>query len=44
MAGFAAENILAGRLKIFYWNEVENLKQDDMLLDVRSGDNSGPLK
>jgi len=27
-----------GRLKIFYWNELENLKSDDILLDVRRDD------
>ncbi|MEO8417095.1 MAG: FAD-dependent oxidoreductase [Ginsengibacter sp.] len=38
MAGFVAENILLGRLKIFYWNELENLQADDFLLDVRRED------
>jgi NADPH-dependent 2,4-dienoyl-CoA reductase/sulfur reductase-like enzyme/rhodanese-related sulfurtransferase len=35
MAGFVAENILLERLKIFYWNELENIKPEDLLLDVR---------
>lgn len=36
MAGFVAENILTERLKIFYWNEVENIKSGDLIIDVRS--------
>ncbi len=36
MAGFVAENILLKRLKIFYWNEVENFDQDDIVIDVRT--------
>ena len=45
MAGFVAENILLERLKIFYWNELENLKPDDILLDVRRDDeyNAGKI-
>ena len=35
MAGFVAENILLNRLKVFYWNELENLGTADILLDVR---------
>ena len=38
MAGFVAENILLNRLKVFYWNELEQLKPDDILMDVRSKD------
>jgi NADPH-dependent 2,4-dienoyl-CoA reductase/sulfur reductase-like enzyme/rhodanese-related sulfurtransferase len=38
MAGFVAENILLERLKIFYWNEMEKIKQDDLLIDVRRAD------
>ena len=30
MAGFVAENILLERLKVFYWNEVENLDPEDI--------------
>jgi len=35
MASFVAENILLNRLKVFYWNELENLGPADILLDVR---------
>ena len=35
MAGFVAENILLNRLKVFYWNELENFTPEDILLDVR---------
>ena len=38
MAGFVAENILLERLKIFYWNELENIRPGDVFLDVRSKD------
>jgi len=38
MAGFVAENILLKRLKIFYWNDFEKIKPDDILLDVRRKD------
>jgi rhodanese-related sulfurtransferase len=38
MAGFVAENILLERLNIFYWNEVENIKVDGVLVDVRRKD------
>ncbi|KAA9040582.1 CoA-disulfide reductase [Ginsengibacter hankyongi] len=38
MAGFVAENILMKRLEVFYWNELENLKPQDILLDVRRAD------
>ncbi|MDP4285573.1 MAG: FAD-dependent oxidoreductase [Bacteroidota bacterium] len=38
MAGFVAENILLERLKIFYWNEIENIQAEDMLIDVRRKD------
>lgn len=36
MAGFAAENILQGRLKVFYWNQFEQVTPDDLLIDVRT--------
>ena len=36
MVGFVAENILQDRLRIFYWNELEHLSEDNILLDVRS--------
>lgn len=38
MAGFVAENILLKRLRIFYWNELTNIKSTDILLDVRRKD------
>ncbi|MEO6732569.1 MAG: FAD-dependent oxidoreductase [Ferruginibacter sp.] len=38
MAGFVAENILLERLKVFYWNEFEKIKPEDVLLDVRNKD------
>jgi NADPH-dependent 2,4-dienoyl-CoA reductase/sulfur reductase-like enzyme/rhodanese-related sulfurtransferase len=38
MAGFVAENILLERLKIFYWNEIDNIKPEDVLIDVRRKD------
>ena len=38
MAGFVAEHILLKRLALFYRNELENLKPDDTLLDVRKDD------
>lgn len=36
MAGFVADNILSGRLKVFYENEVKALDNDSLLLDVRT--------
>lgn len=38
MAGFVAENILLDRLRIFYWNEIVDISEDDLLIDVRRGD------
>ena len=38
MAGFVAENILLDRLRVFYWNETNNIKPGDILLDVRRTD------
>jgi len=35
MAGYIAENILLNRLQIFYWDELSELKPEDMLIDVR---------
>jgi rhodanese-related sulfurtransferase len=35
MAGFVAENILLERLKIFYWNEIDKINENDLLIDVR---------
>ena len=36
MAGFVAENILQGRLGIFYWDQFEQITKDDLLIDVRT--------
>ncbi|OIR02914.1 coenzyme A disulfide reductase [mine drainage metagenome] len=36
MSGFVAENILLKRLNVFYWNEMDKITDDDLLLDVRT--------
>jgi rhodanese-related sulfurtransferase len=36
MAGFVAENILQDRLKVFYWNQFDQIAPDDLLIDVRT--------
>ncbi len=36
MAGFVAENILQGRLNVFYWDQFEQITKDDLLIDVRT--------
>lgn len=36
MAGFVAENILTEKLKVFYYNQWDLIKSEDILLDVRS--------
>jgi NADPH-dependent 2,4-dienoyl-CoA reductase/sulfur reductase-like enzyme/rhodanese-related sulfurtransferase len=38
MAGFVAENILLDRLRVFYWDKIEQLKPGDLLIDVRRED------
>ena len=38
MAGFVAENILLDRLRVFYWNETNHIKAEDILIDVRRAD------
>lgn len=38
MAGFVAENILLDRLRVVYWNEIEHLNPNDLLIDVRRKD------
>jgi NADPH-dependent 2,4-dienoyl-CoA reductase/sulfur reductase-like enzyme/rhodanese-related sulfurtransferase len=38
MAGFVAENILADRLKVFYWDELAGLIPESLLMDVRNPD------
>lgn len=36
IAGFVAENILQDRLRIFYWNELEAMADNAVLVDVRT--------
>jgi NADPH-dependent 2,4-dienoyl-CoA reductase/sulfur reductase-like enzyme/rhodanese-related sulfurtransferase len=36
MVGFVAENILQEKLNVFYWDQVDTLSVNDILLDVRS--------
>lgn len=38
MAGFVADNILTERLKVFYWNQMDQITADDVLIDVRRVD------
>ena len=38
MAGFVAENILLKKLHLFYWNELDKIPKDGLLIDVRSAD------
>jgi NADPH-dependent 2,4-dienoyl-CoA reductase/sulfur reductase-like enzyme/rhodanese-related sulfurtransferase len=38
MAGFVAENILTDRLKVFYWDEMDKVKDEGLLVDVRRHD------
>ncbi len=38
MAGFVAENILLERLRIFYWNDLSKITDQDLLIDVRRDD------
>jgi NADPH-dependent 2,4-dienoyl-CoA reductase/sulfur reductase-like enzyme/rhodanese-related sulfurtransferase len=38
MAGFVAENIILERLSVFYWDEVANISDQDILIDVRRED------
>jgi NADPH-dependent 2,4-dienoyl-CoA reductase/sulfur reductase-like enzyme/rhodanese-related sulfurtransferase len=38
MAGFVAENILLDRLRVFYWNEIDQVQSTDLLIDVRRKD------
>jgi pyruvate/2-oxoglutarate dehydrogenase complex dihydrolipoamide dehydrogenase (E3) component/rhodanese-related sulfurtransferase len=35
MAGFVAENILLGRLRVFYWDQIKDITSQDVLIDVR---------
>ncbi len=36
MSGFVAENILEGRVKMFYWNEIDSRSPNALLVDVRT--------
>jgi NADPH-dependent 2,4-dienoyl-CoA reductase/sulfur reductase-like enzyme/rhodanese-related sulfurtransferase len=36
IAGFAAENILEGRIQPFYWDEVSSVSKNEFILDVRT--------
>lgn len=36
MAGFAAENIILGLNKIYYWHEIETVKVESTFLDMRT--------
>jgi len=36
MAGFVSENILDGKHKIIYWDKIQDLSENDLLIDVRS--------
>jgi NADPH-dependent 2,4-dienoyl-CoA reductase/sulfur reductase-like enzyme/rhodanese-related sulfurtransferase len=36
IAAFVAENILLKKHKIYYWNNIENITDNDILLDVRT--------
>ena len=38
MSGFVAENILAQKLKIAYWDEISEQKDNSILVDVRNPD------
>ena len=39
MAGFVADNVLSGRMKIVTWRDIEKLNpQNDLLLDVRTSE------
>ena len=36
MAGFIAENILEGHVKIVHWYDIENIDPDTMVVDIRT--------
>ncbi len=38
MAGFAAENIIQGKVKTICWNEISGLSEDTFLVDVRTAE------
>lgn len=41
MAGFVAENILDGKHEIIYWDKIQDLSENDLLIDVRSAQEFG---
>ncbi len=38
MAGYVAENILTGKVKVVQWRDIANLDKDTLLVDVRTRD------
>lgn len=46
MAGFIAENILEGHVKIVHWYDIENIDPDTMVVDIRTEEEyqSGHIK
>ncbi|WP_102409166.1 CoA-disulfide reductase [Parabacteroides bouchesdurhonensis] len=38
MAGYVAENILAGKVKIAHWRDIANIDKETLLIDVRTRD------
>ncbi|MGC8765991.1 MAG: CoA-disulfide reductase [Brevinematia bacterium] len=46
MAGFTAENMLKGLIKPIYWNEIDSIENNAILLDVRTVEevNAGTIK
>ncbi|MGZ3938420.1 MAG: FAD-dependent oxidoreductase [Flavisolibacter sp.] len=36
IAGFAAENVLTNKIKLFYWDEASSIDRKDFLVDVRT--------
>ena len=44
MAGFIAENILEGHVKIVHWYDIENIDPDTMVVDIRTEEQSGHIK
>jgi NADPH-dependent 2,4-dienoyl-CoA reductase/sulfur reductase-like enzyme/rhodanese-related sulfurtransferase len=36
IAGFAAENVLTDKIKLFYWDETNSIDRKDFLVDVRT--------
>lgn len=38
MAGYVAENILTGKVRIAHWREIANIEKETVLVDVRTAD------